>query len=138
MPISGIGRIHDAMFVVIFAIEKAPMQTRMIDTIDIDALQDINLSIVWLAEGLWRQQLECRPYSGCAGYETNALSAQCLMACETSAGKGAIVRNGADDKVAVAVGEGLRGFGGVVLKLVIAPAMCAELVLELLRDRDSR
>lgn len=35
------------------------------------------------------------------------------MACKTSAGEGAIMRNDADDKIAIAVVEGVRGFRDV-------------------------
>ncbi len=59
------------------------------------------------------QQPECRVHSRGASYETAALSARNLMACKTSAGEGAIMRNDADDKIAIAVVEGVRGFRGV-------------------------
>jgi len=43
------------MLVPVLAIIMTPMQTRMIHTITVPALKDIDLSIVWPGEGLRRE-----------------------------------------------------------------------------------
>lgn len=136
----GDGGLDDAMLVPVLAVEVAPVQAGVVDAGGVPGLEDVHLAVVGPGKGLARQQPEGGPDAGRRGgreahLQEAAVAAEGLVRGQAGAGvlvargRGG-VDDGAEDKGLRGRVEGVSGVGEVVLLFVVAPAVVAQLVLE--------
>lgn len=111
----------------------------MVHVIGIPRLEDIELAFVGPLEGFIWEEPEGGPDSGRAwrgsySDETAPLFGERGVRCQSRGCVLAVRGDGADDELVIGCMEGVFGRGDVVLEFVVAPAVGAELVLEVVRD----
>ena len=130
-------RSNDLVLVMIFGIVVTPMQARVIDALALPALADIHLAIVRPLERILGQQPICRPHAlgtrrQDGSSEVAARPRQRLVRRQTRRGIRSVLDETAHDQAVVVV-ERVGSIIGVVLLLVVAPAVVALLVSKIVR-----
>lgn len=124
------------MLVVVLSIVVTPMQARVERHVTVPRFYDVDLAFVGPLERFRGKHPEGRPDSSRAWRcrmhnEAATLSTQQCAALESGTCISTLRGIGAKNQVALMV-ERIERLGKIVLKLVIAPAMVAELVLKVL------
>jgi hypothetical protein len=88
----GNGGFENAMLVPVLAVEVAPMQTSVVDSIAVPRFHDVDFAILGPLEGVFRQQPESRPDTSGhrrrnSGRQTAPWSAEGLVTRQSGAGK---------------------------------------------------